>query len=378
MGEETLLFGVSKGVVFYMRVCHMTSAHPSNDTRLLIKECPTLAKAGYETYLVAKGKSYEQNGVHVVGLGNPPKSRFFRMFTFAKKVYQKALELNCDVYHMHDPELLPYGIKLKKKGKIVIFDCHEDVAGTILDKLWIPKLFRKLVSTLYRYYEKYAAKKLDAIVVATPHIATLFRDIASNVAVVNNYPELSDIAYQSTPFSERGRNIGYAGGLDACRGKDFLLEAIKGMDVTLTLAGEHHIHNFENVVCIGKANRHQVNELYANSRLGVVLYLPAANHYDAQPMKLFEYMAAGLPVVASNFPHWKMLVEDNQCGLCVSPTEVNEIKKAISYFLDNPDLAQKMGQNGRRAVLEKYSWDTQAQVLLALYANLGVSSGNNN
>ena len=113
------------------KVCHMTSVHPPEDVRIFHKECVSLAEAGYEVYLVERGESCEKNGVHIIGLGDLPKNRLKRMTEGAKKVYEKALELDCDIYHFHDPELLPYGLKLKKKGKKVIFDSHENTLEQI-------------------------------------------------------------------------------------------------------------------------------------------------------------------------------------------------------------------------------------------------------
>ena len=96
-----------------IKVCHMTSAHGPEDVRIFHKECVSLAKAGYDVYLVERGDSYEKNGVHIVGVGQPSGGRLSRMTSFAKKVYQAALALDADIYHFHDPELLPYGLKLK-------------------------------------------------------------------------------------------------------------------------------------------------------------------------------------------------------------------------------------------------------------------------
>jgi len=100
---------------------------------------------------------------------------------------------------------------------------------------------------------------------------------------------------------------------------------------------------------------------------GLVLYHPVPNHTDAQPNKLFEYMSAGIPVISSNFPLWKEIVEGHQCGICVDPLKPDEIAKAIQWILDNPEKAKKMGENGRRAVEEKYNHTVEEKKLLTLY-----------
>ena len=159
-----------------IKVCHMTSAHPQEDIRIFYKECVSLASAGYDTYQVSCGQTYDKFGVHLIGVGDQQKSRRDRMLKSARKVYQAAKKINADVYHFHDPELLPYALKLKKIGKIVIFDSHEDVPDQIMDKTWIPMFFRKLVSWLYKSFETFVVRKIDAAVTATPHIARKFKN----------------------------------------------------------------------------------------------------------------------------------------------------------------------------------------------------------
>lgn len=121
---------------------------------------------------------------------------------------------------------------------------------------------------------------------------------------------------------------------------------------------------------IGKISRKEVNELYGQSRCGFVLYQPAANHFEAQPIKMFEFMAAGLPFVASDFPLWKEIVDEEGCGICVNPTDVCAVSKACCSLLDNPYLAQEMGRKGRQLVMEKYNWNVEENKLLDLYKSL--------
>ena len=223
------------------KVCHLTSAHGIEDDRIFLKECISLAKNGYKVYLVERGDSYTKDGVHIIGLGNIPDARFKRMVFGGKKVFEKAKELNADIYHLHDPELLPYALRLKKRGKKVIFDSHEDVPAQIIDKTWIPKFFRNSIARLYKAYETHIVKNIDAVVTATPHIAEQFQGRTKRIVIINNYPKLDDIKFQETPFNDREKIVCYAGGIDELRGESIMVEAMRGIDEKLVIAGDHII-----------------------------------------------------------------------------------------------------------------------------------------
>lgn len=350
-----------------VKVCHMTSAHSQEDDRIFIKECVSLANAGYEVYEVARGESYDKNGVHIVGVGDIPKSRRKRMTEGAKRVYQKALELDCDIYHFHDPELLPYGLKLKKRGKKVIFDSHEDVPGQIMDKGWIPKPLRRVISGLYRGYETRVAKRLDAVVAATPHIAEKFADRTKKVATVNNYPKLDEIVYHTTPFSERDAIVCYAGGIDELRGEKIMIEAMRDVNGILIIAGEHEKMECGGGRYIGRIDRTGINMLYGQAIAGLCILKPIENYYYSQPIKMYEYMAAGLPFVCSDFPGWRTIAEESQAGVCVDPNDTKLIGETISELLSDREKAQQMGKNGREYVISHCTWSIEEQNLLSLY-----------
>lgn len=353
-----------------MKICHMTCAHPSNDVRIFVKECSSLAAAGNEVYLVAQGDIRTENDVHVVGLGAPPKSRLARMTAFARKAYRTALELDCEVYHLHDPELLPYGLKLKSAGKKIIFDSHEDVPGQILDKDWIPAPLRKAVSRAYRAYETHCVRRLDAIVAATPHIGKQFEGRARRIAVVNNFPRLDDIVFHNTAFSDRPAQLCYAGGISHNRGDGIMRAAMQDVDGRLVIAGAHAPETIGNVEYAGMLGRAGVNALYGSSVAGLCILKPIRNYYDSQPIKMFEYMAAGLPFICSDFPGWRRVAQESGAGICVDPGDTAAIAAAIRRLLTDRETAQAMGRLGREYVIAHCTWKNEEQTLLALYEAL--------
>ena len=149
------------------KVTHLSTVHSRYDTRIFAKMCSSLATHGHNVSLVVADNLGDEikNGVSIIDVGAKSSGRFFRMTTSVKKVFEKAKELDSDIYHFHDPELIPTGLKLKNLGKKVIFDIHENTDLQILEKDWIPLIFRKLTSYIYRKYEDYVCKKYDCVLI---------------------------------------------------------------------------------------------------------------------------------------------------------------------------------------------------------------------
>ncbi len=359
------------------KVCHLTSVHHRYDTRIFIKECKTLSKVGFDVNLIvadAKGDETVDN-IKIYDIGKP-KNRIERILKTTKKVFKKALEVNAEIYHFHDPELIPIGMKLKKFGKKVIYDVHEDLPRQILNKHYLNKIIRLIISHIIEIYENYSITKFDYIITATPYIKRRFVKINPNTIDINNYPILDEL-YSTKLEMKKDNNICYIGGITRVRGIIELINAIENIDVTLHLAGEfeseelkkevENLNEWKKVKYYGFVNREKIKEILSICKLGIVTLFPVKNYLVALPVKLFEYMSASLPVIASNFPLWREIVEGNNCGICVDPRNINEISKAIEYLINNPQEAKKMGENGKTAVLEKYNWEKEEKKLFNVY-----------
>lgn len=360
------------------KVAHLTSVHGRHDIRILLKECSSLVREGYNVSLVvADGKGDElKNGVNIYDVGLI-ENRLSRILNTTKNVYKKAVELDADIYHFHDPEMIPTGIKLKRLGKKVIFDSHEDFASDILTKDYIPFLLRNIISLTFRVYDNWACRKFDTIVTATPAIEVLYKNRGCKTVVINNFPILEEL---SVPSVAKEKIACFIGGQTPIRGIKELVNAIDKVDAKLYLAGPisseefkdelKSLNGWNNVVDLGNLSRVEVANVLAKSLVGLVTYLPAPNHIDAQPNKLFEYMSVGLPVIASHFPLWKEIVVNNDCGICVDPENSEEVAKAIQFFIDNPEKGARMGKNGIKAVEETYNWNVEEKKLIDLYSGI--------
>lgn len=367
------------------KISHLTSAHPRYDTRIFIKECTSLSEAGYHvTLIIADGYGDEtKNGVHFIDVGAKEGNRFTRMTKTVQKVYKKAIELDADLYHLHDPELIPIGLKLKKMGKKVIFDAHEDLPNQLLEKPYLNKFLLKILSKIAAYYESYSGEKFDAIITATPFIREKFLAYNPRTIDINNFPKLSEFTLST--HNEKSNAIVYIGEIAHVRGVKEMVRALSHLPtIQLNLGGKFSESDVEAEVKsypqwsqvneLGFLNRQEVSHLLSQSIAGLVTLHPTRSYIDSLPVKMFEYMASSLPMIASNFPLWRSIIEEAQCGICVNPLDPHAIATAIQWIINHPEDAEIMGKNGLNAVKEKYNWEHEEKKMLTLYREvLGLS-----
>lgn len=365
------------------KITHVTSVHQRYDTRIFLKMCISLSKnINFEVNLiVADGYRNEINkGINIYDVGVNEGGRFSRMIKTVRKVFNKSKELDSDIYHLHDPELIPMGIKLKKLGKKVIFDCHEDFLKQLLNKPYFNGLTAIIFSKIFMIYEKKTLKNFDIIITATDFIRDRYLKINKNTFVINNYP----IINKSKSFKDwksKENKICYVGGIDKSRGIYELIEAMSYTnEVILTLAGNFkekkdrinlvQHKSWDKVIELGYIDKPRVLKVYQESKIGIVTLHPQINYIDSLPVKMFEYMEASIPVIASDFPVWKSIIEQNNCGICVDPLNPKAVSDAIKYLFENENISQIMGENGRNAILDFYNWSIEELKLLNLYKKI--------
>jgi glycosyltransferase involved in cell wall biosynthesis len=344
--------------------------------------CDSTAKR-YETYLVCADGIYNffRQNFTIFGL-KKYKNRFLRMWFGCNEIYKKSLSLNADLYHIHDPELIRVGLKLIKQKKKVIFDSHEDVSAQILDKTYIPNIFKFLISNIYKLYEKFALKKFSGLIGATKNIKAKLRNINTNTININNYPIITNFKFKSKKTIPKKFRICYIGSITKSRGIFELVSSLEFTknDVILDLAGKIHPislkKKFEKISVwkkkvnyVGYVDKH----VFLSSKdysAGLVNLLFTPNHKFSLPNKLFEYMSYKIPVIASNFPIWKKIIQKNNCGLICDQNNPKDIANKIDYVINNSKEAKKMAENGYRIVLNKYNWNMEEKKLLSFYEKL--------
>lgn len=365
------------------RITHFSTGHQRNETRIHQKQCRTLSKAGYAvTFITADGGGDASDGsIRIIDIGKPAH-RLLRISWSPMVMFFACLRTRADLYHFHDPELLPTALLLKVFGKTVIYDCHENVAGSMMDRGSLPEWMRTAVASSFRMGERFIASQLDAVIAVSEPIRRQFPESKRSV-VVSNYPVLSPPVAGTTPYREREKRLVFIGNLNVIRGARYLVGAlglVKDPDLSLTIVGriapdalEREVSQapgWERVTTLGWSDKDTVDASLNEARAGLLLFLPARNHIEARPNKLFEYMAAGLPLIASDFESWRDLLSGVDCALFVDPEDSEAIARAMQWITDHPVEAEAMGERGRKSVSAKFNWDEEAKVLIGLYRQI--------
>ncbi|MEZ4924183.1 MAG: glycosyltransferase [Crocinitomicaceae bacterium] len=362
----------------HIHICHLSSVHHSYDSRVFDKECVSLAKNGFKvTLIIIHDKSEQIEGVSIVPF-KKYRSRFLRALFSPWVMLPKALKTKADLFHFHDPELMPLAIILKIFRKKVVMDVHDDVIDFMGNKKYLPSIFRYPIGYSYRFLQVITTKIIDAVVTATPHIAESFP--SKKTTVVQNFPSTNDFQGITTiPYEQRNNIIIYSGLLHENTGFKSIVESSKLLPegAIIQIIGKIYptslkkeLESCKNIEYISWSDRKSVLHKIKNAKIGFALYQPTKQNIYAQPRKLFEYMAAGIPIIASDSKLWKEFVEENNAGINVDPASIDQIVEAVQFLTVNPSEAKQMGHNARIAFENKYDWQKESDKLVNLYSNL--------
>lgn len=364
-------------------VLHLTTVHKRQDTRVFVKQCTSLAKVFERvTLLVADGQKDEiKNNVNIIDIG-VSKNKLSRLFLSSFKILKEALKQKADLYHYHDPELTLVALILRLCGKKVIYDIHEDVPMQVLRKHWIPTILARFLSISISCIESMSSRVLSGIITVTPHIARRFSH--ANVALVRNYPDLQEFKQfdRHVVASKEKGSLVYVGAITKERGILQMLDALEFTPehVSLHLIGPFHPQSlleeaksrpgWSKVKYYGWQDRDAVVNVLRKSEIGLVTLQPTGDYEIAYPVKMFEYMAAGLAIVSSDFPLYRSIVESANVGVCVDPTDPKAIAKGVCELVSNSNNLSQFFQNGPKAVLSEYNWDNEFAAMLSFYKSI--------
>ncbi|EJQ43724.1 hypothetical protein IEQ_05052 [Bacillus cereus BAG6X1-2] len=369
------------------KVFMFSSVHVWIDTRIYYKEAMTLAQYGYhvDLYAIEKGTSLTDTSVQVHLL--PKKSRWHRPSRW-QYLYKEALKSDALYYHFHDPELLLVAEKLRKKkpDAIIIYDMHEHFPSQIMTKEWVPKLIRKPLSSWIQKKEKRAMQVCNAVIFAEESYASNYPEYRGIKSEILNYPTwqpkkqvlkeekftfiyVGDIVIERNVFGMLGliselKNRGY---------KDIQLKLIGPVDSSLECQLTDKMQELgieEDVKFYGRIPYDEIWNHYRTAHIGLCLLYPHPNFVHSLATKLYEYMAAGLPSIVSDFPDWKALILKTNCGIAVDPYNLSHITDAAEDLMNNPQLSRTLLDSGRIAFEKYYNWNSESKKLERLYKQL--------
>ena len=369
-------------------ILHLTTVHQRTDVRIVLKEVISVIESGQWNVVLVVADGYgnsidDISSLVIEDIGRARCGRMGRMVIGSWQAFRRIRMLKPRLIHFHDPELILLGLVLKCFGYKVVYDVHEDVPYQIMDKHWIPSILRYPIAFVMEIVESVGARVFDRIVIAEPKVAERFP--SRKTVVVQNFPRMEEFTTpNSVPHLERPSTFAYVGAITLGRGVREIVQAVSMMPTQikcrLELAGlfqqatvqdeTEQMPGWSKVRFHGWSSRIEVANILGNVRAGLVVLHPHKNYIDSFPTKMFEYMAMGLPVIASDFRQWRRIMSDVNCGLFVDPKNPESIAKAMQWILDHPQEAEAMGQRGRKAVAEVYNWKSESIKLANLYGSL--------
>jgi len=373
-------------------ICNITVSHRRNDSRIFQRQC-CLESQHYETHLLVTDneRSELQRGIHIHGIRLSRFMRSFRIF-LVYKAYQKAKTLEVDTYVLHDPELLLIALLLKKKGKCIIWDCHEYYR--LQTHANPSRLYRTLISFYMTVVETCVIPRLDGIMAANPGIAKLLkRKYAKSIFVLNNYATIRQFKNVQFPNFEHVRCVLYTGGftngilnavhaLTLCKNDiKFILRVKEGFRLIDDRSLLFNTRCSFEVDYEKNASFEQVQLLHRKCFAGFIMHENSFGDLPVSSNKCYEYMAQGLPVIViggSSSKYYKNLVYNNgyPLGLCVN-SDPQAIADAIDYLYENKEVARTMGMNGRKAFETKYNFESEADGFLKFLEEVSQSKNQN-
>jgi len=375
-----------------LKICILTTGHPALDNRIFYKQALSLRKKYDDiTLIVPDARSeYIEQGIKIIGVHKADS--LFGRFKLGDTVVAKAIEQEAGIYHFHDYELIFKVLKIKKAlpNCKLIYDVHEHYPDMMRMSRKVPPVIKPVATLIVDKTETYFAKKFDQIITADDAVKERFERYNSRVDVIYNFSEFT-ILDEGTGQNkyEKEYDVIYQGGITLERGVYNVVRAInilkdKFPEIRMIFVGpfddavgkamaERYIEDNglnTNIIFTGRVPHVEVEGYIRKSKVGVVTLLPLPKYYKNIPIKQFEYMSCGIPVVGSDLPPIKRFLTSYNSGIIVDPAKPEDIAKAINILLSDPRLCLEMGNNGIKAVREEYNWGKMEEQLLKIYKRL--------
>ncbi len=367
------------------KVVVLSCVHRAIDSRIFYRQAVYALSAGYRVVVIARHKGEEvRDGVRI----HPFKKRRSRFLRFLStwKLALMALKERADLYHFHDPEMLPAMVALRiARGRPVIYDCHEHVVDSLVEKRWIPAPVAGILKPVVFAVQWLCAKVLGKVIVVVQEQKGMFPE-SVDFLVLGNFPPRFATNEAPDP-ADRPYDLVHCGSVSRQRGSLVLVETIRILvremgrsDLTVLMIGhtpESVDREFLEALRCEGLERHvafggyvpldRVPHELRRAKIGLAMQQRTRQYRYAITSKLLDYMAAGLPSVSSDFDYNRKYAPENEAALYVDPCSATEFAGAISSLLDDHATRERMGKKARRLQTGRYTAEGEVAKLLAYY-----------
>ena len=363
-----------------LKICHLTTVHGHNDTRLT-QQCEAAVKSGYEVHVIAHNVPDQVvNGITYHGV-EPFQASHKRWVHDTSFIFTaKGLELDANIYHLHNVELFPAVEWISRHDKAVILDLHEDYLQDALPRIELTGLGQILRKFWFRSAERRALKWIDLIISNNCRIVTAYQKRGYSALAVNDFPRVADLRQRKFDPSNCSGVFCYVGTLSTKLGILELITAAAAARIKLLLVGSFDsVHSRKTAMALPGWSRVEhiqdfdfdiVDQVLGRSCAGILLEHPAGVDAAVEPEQLGRYLAAGIPIIVADKEGWKQVVEANGCGRVVGRGNPASIAEAFRWFKDNPDGVREMADAAKQLALENYTWELESRKLLESYRQI--------
>lgn len=359
----------------------MSSVHRWDDSRIYYKEALSLSK-NYSVELHAQSDFKHKQGPNINIYGLPKCNKRYKRILNLIRLFIRAMKSDAQIFHFHDPELIPLALIIKKIKKVkMIYDVHEDYSESILNKYWIKKNIRTFISRKFNDFEKKSSKKFDLNINVIEYIGDKFANYGAKVLIVKNYALLGNEIREHSLFKDEDVKVVYVGGLSEERG---IYEVINSLDfifdrnIKLVLAGkcinadlkfkiEEKEEQDDRLQYLGNLSPEKVKKLLDSCDIGLVCLHKISQYENSLPIKMFEYMSSKVPIIATDMTYWVKTFSEYDCMYFIKEVTAKNIAEAIKLLVLDKENSICMGENGYNAYANYLNWETEEKKLLNAY-----------
>ncbi|PYZ95871.1 hypothetical protein CR205_15935 [Alteribacter lacisalsi] len=370
------------------KVCVMTTVHPAFDGRIYHKQIQSLVKMGYEvTYVAPEPPDPAQNTLDIPIVTVPASRGAGDRIRNIFRAFKKARQQKADLYHFHDPELLLAGVMLRlTTGKPVVFDVHEHYPNAIMSKPYLKSWQKTFFRASFTLFERMALSFLSGVIYTTEDIGERYKK--KHKLRLENFP-LRQHFPDPPAENKEPKTLLYLGGITQIRGVIEFLEGVRlaadrHPDLNVMFVGRFERDSFKQAVfekieelnleshCtfLGQVPYQELKGVIDKASIGILPYLPVPNHRVCMPNKMYEYMASGIVIAASDLPNYRREIEQAEAGVTFAPGDPQSVADQITWLLDHPEELNRMKQSGRRFFENEANWESQEEAFDAFYRQI--------